>query len=176
MCFVFADVNGRVPLRKAANTACYAFICTSVHRGRLAYPPATPCNVTIQQLVSFHRLVRTIDRYSSVTPTNQYSVHCPPEGLRLQVVTREGALITQPEYVLRFAPPLTISNLLPFDIEVVVTDAASVSTATDPARFHIGVGGRAEVYQFDLTRKIRMSVCMQVGTPLFLFLDCLSHH
>ena len=34
------------------------------------------------------------------------------------MVTREGALITQPEYVLRFQPPLTISNLLPFDITV----------------------------------------------------------
>ncbi len=84
-----------------------------------------------------------------------------------QVVTREGALTTQPEYVLRFAPPLTISNLLPFDITVVVTDAPSVTTATDPATFFIGVGGRAEVYQFDLTRKIRMSVRMQVPAPPF---------
>ena len=27
-------------------------------------------------------------------------------------------MVTQPEYVLRFQPPLTISNLLPFDITV----------------------------------------------------------
>jgi len=40
----------------------------------------------------------------------------------VQVLTREGALIVQPEYVLRFQPPLTISNLLPFDITIVVTD------------------------------------------------------
>lgn len=84
------------------------------------------------------------------------------------MVTREGALTTQPEYVLRFAPPLTISNLLPFDITVVVTDAPSVTTAADPATFFIGVGGRAEVYQFDLTRKIRMSVRMQVSPPPLL--------
>ena len=70
--------------------------------------------------------------------------------------------MTQPEYVLRFAPPLTISNLLPFDITVVVTDGPSVTGAADPATYHIGVGGRAEVYQFDLTRKLRMSVQMQV--------------
>ena len=38
------------------------------------------------------------------------------------MLTREGALMTQPEYVLRFQPPLTISNLLPFDITVIVTD------------------------------------------------------
>ncbi len=31
----------------------------------------------------------------------------------MQVVTREGALVIHPEYVLRFQPPLTISNLLP---------------------------------------------------------------
>jgi hypothetical protein len=43
-------------------------------------------------------------------------------ALLLQVLTREGALMTQPEYVLRFQPPLTISNLLPFDITVVLTD------------------------------------------------------
>lgn len=40
----------------------------------------------------------------------------------LQVLTPEGALMTQPEYVLRFQPPLTISNLLPFDMTVIVTD------------------------------------------------------
>lgn len=39
-----------------------------------------------------------------------------------QVLTSEGALMTQPEYVLRFQPPLTISNLLPFDMTVIVTD------------------------------------------------------
>jgi hypothetical protein len=40
----------------------------------------------------------------------------------LQVLTAEGALMTQPEYVLRFKPPLTITNLLPFDMTVIVTD------------------------------------------------------
>ena len=46
--------------------------------------------------------------------------------------------------------------------QVVATDASSVTTAVDPATFHIGVGGRAEVYSFDLSRKIRMAVQMQV--------------
>jgi hypothetical protein len=40
----------------------------------------------------------------------------------LQVLTAEGALMTQPEYVLRFKPPLTITNLLPFDMTVIITD------------------------------------------------------
>jgi hypothetical protein len=43
----------------------------------------------------------------------------------LQVLTPEGALMTQPEYVLRFKPPLTITNLLPFDMTVIVTDRSA---------------------------------------------------
>lgn len=80
------------------------------------------------------------------------------------MVTREGALANQPEYVLRFAPPLTISNLLPYSITVIVSDAPSVSAAEDPTVFHIPVGGRAEVYEFDLLRKLRCVVQMGVHT------------
>ena len=46
--------------------------------------------------------------------------------------------------------------------------SSSVTTATDPATFRIGVGGRAEVYSFDLTRKLRMAIHMQVrAAPSF---------
>ena len=44
-----------------------------------------------------------------------------------QVLTVEGALMTQPEYVLRFKPPLTITNLLPFDMTVIITDRSAES-------------------------------------------------
>lgn len=51
----------------------------------------------------------------------------------LQVLTAEGALMTQPEYVLRFKPPLTIANLLPFDMTVIVTDRWAGSDVCKPS-------------------------------------------
>lgn len=46
-----------------------------------------------------------------------------------------------------------------------VSYSSSVTTATDPVTFRIGTGGRAEVYSFDLTRKLRMAIQIQVRCP-----------
>jgi hypothetical protein len=54
----------------------------------------------------------------------------------LQVLTAEGALMTQPEYVLRFKPPLTITNLLPFEMTVIVTDRCRVHPSVEPQPYH----------------------------------------
>ena len=47
-----------------------------------------------------------------------------------------------------------------------VSYSSSVTTATDPVTFRIGTGGRAEVYSFDLTRKLRMAIQIQVRCPI----------
>jgi hypothetical protein len=65
-----------------------------------------------------------------------------------------------PEYVMLFHPPLTLHNLLPFDAVFSLSDAASPS-AQGPT-FSVAAGGCVEVYQFDLTRKIRLAIQMQV--------------
>jgi hypothetical protein len=61
---------------------------------------------------------------------------------------------------MRFRPPLVISNKLPYDITVVLADTGS---GLDAPVFQVGVGGSVEVYQFDMTRKIRMSVQLKVS-------------
>ena len=66
-----------------------------------------------------------------------------------------------PEYVLVFQPPLIIHNVLPYPITVILAD----SSTQDPPSFIIGVGGFVEVYQFDMLRKIRMSINMTVCAP-----------
>lgn len=63
-----------------------------------------------------------------------------------------------PEYVMVFLPPLVVHNILPFPITVYLSD-----NQAEQSKFDIDVGGFVEVYQFDLARKIRMYLQMQVN-------------
>ena len=84
----------------------------------------------------------------------------------LQVISKDG--ITSnilPEYVMAFQPPLVVHNVLPHPISVTLADSQA-----EQSMFTIGVGGFVEVYQFDMSRKIRMSITTQVIQPSsFLF-------
>ena len=62
-----------------------------------------------------------------------------------------------PEYVMVFQPPLIIHNVLPFPVTVFLSESQA-----EQSKFEIDVGGFVEVYQFDLARKIRMSLQLQV--------------
>ena len=62
-----------------------------------------------------------------------------------------------------FQPPLVVHNVLPYPISVILADSANQA---ENSMFTIGVGGFVEVYQFDLSRKIRMSISMQVSCLL----------
>ena len=88
-----------------------------------------------------------------------------------QVISKDG--ITSnilPEYVMAFQPPLVVHNVLPYSISVVLADSQAEQSV-----FTIGVGGFVEVYQFDMSRKIRMSIDTQVSTFHFLrILRCKS--
>lgn len=64
-----------------------------------------------------------------------------------------------PEYVMSFHPPLIVQNLLPFEITVKLL---SSKADKDPPSFTVGAGECLEVYQFDMSHKIRMHVDMQV--------------
>lgn len=81
----------------------------------------------------------------------------------MQVFSKDGVASSGlPEYVMCFQPPLIVHNMLPYEIQVTLTDA---STQAEPPIFTIGVGGFVEVYLFDMSRKIRMSmsICMDQG-------------
>ena len=65
-----------------------------------------------------------------------------------------------PEYVMVFQPPLIIHNVLPFPVTVFLSESHA-----EQSKFEIDVGGFVEVYQFDLARKIRMSLQLQVLFP-----------
>lgn len=58
-----------------------------------------------------------------------------------------------------FQPPLVVHNVLPHPISVTLADSQA-----EQSMFTIGVGGFVEVYQFDMSRKIRMSITTQVST------------
>lgn len=62
--------------------------------------------------------------------------------------------------MLCFQPPLVVHNVLPYSITVTLVDA---TCQNEPSVFTIGVGGFVEVYQFDMARKIRMSISMEVN-------------
>lgn len=64
-----------------------------------------------------------------------------------------------PEYVMCFQPPLVVHNVLPYPITVILQDS---TYQAEPSQFTIGVGGFVEVYQFDMSRKIRMSIKLEV--------------
>ena len=73
-----------------------------------------------------------------------------------------------------FQPPLVVHNVLPYPISVILADSANQA---ENSMFTIGVGGFVEVYQFDLSRKIRMSISMQVSclVALALCAPCLCN-
>lgn len=71
-----------------------------------------------------------------------------------------------PEYVLRFHAPIVLHNLLPYPLTVTLTDARSNKSGGVPAQvgsWNIGVGGSEDVYFFDLTKKLKMGIEMQVS-------------
>jgi len=93
---------------------------------------------------------------ATLNPASPPSPHLPP-----QVITKEGmASNVQPEYVLVFQPPLVVHNVLPHPITVILADSQA-----EQSTFTIGVGGFVEVYQFDMSRKIRMSINTQAPLP-----------
>ena len=80
--------------------------------------------------------------------------------LRAQVFSKDGVASSGfPEYVMCFQPPLVVHNVLPYPITVILQDS---SYQAEPSQFTIGVGGFVEVYQFDMSRKIRMSIKLEV--------------
>lgn len=71
-----------------------------------------------------------------------------------------------PEYVLRFHAPIVMHNLLPYPVTVTLTDARSSKSGGVSAQvgsWTIGVGGSEDVYFFDLTKKLKMGIEMQVS-------------
>ena len=92
-------------------------------------------------------------------------------GCCLKVAAKEGEPATKqdeglPEYVLRFHAPIVLHNLLPYPVTVTLTDARSNKTggvAAQAGSWNIGVGGSEDVYFFDLTKKLKMGIEMQVS-------------
>lgn len=73
-----------------------------------------------------------------------------------------------PEYVLRFHAPIVLHNLLPYPVTVTLTDARSNKSggiAAQVGSWNIGVGRSEDVYFFDLTKKLKMGIEMQVSPP-----------
>ena len=70
-------------------------------------------------------------------------------------------MASMPEYVLRFQPPLVIRNCLPFPLTLMLTDLKTVPA--DAPSFTLDVGASIDVHQFDMSRKVRMWVALQVG-------------
>lgn len=95
----------------------------------------------------------------------------PTHDCRLQVAAKEGEPATKqdeglPEYVLRFHAPIVLHNLLPYPVTVTLTDARSSKSGGVSAQvgsWNIGVGGSEDVYFFDLTKKLKMGLEMQVN-------------
>ena len=80
---------------------------------------------------------------------------------QVQASTKEAlaAATAIPGFVLRFQPPLTFHNCLPYAISLTLFDSAGGADATT---FIVPVGGSHAVYQFDLSRRVYMSVTMMV--------------
>lgn len=84
-----------------------------------------------------------------------------------------------PEYVLRFHAPIVLHNLLPYPVTVTLTDARSSKSGGVSAQvgsWNIGVGGSEDVYFFDLTKKLKMGLEMQVSFFSSLFQSRPSPH
>lgn len=62
------------------------------------------------------------------------------------------------EFSLLFQPPLTIRNCLPCEVTITLMDTNSLMQ-----NLTIDVGSSVEVYSYDLSRKIQMSMQLQVG-------------
>lgn len=79
----------------------------------------------------------------------------------LQVFNRDSTQLDATAlWTMRFRAPLVIKNVLPYKITVVLADTTS---GLDAPVFDIDIGASADVYQFDMTRKIRMSIQLKVG-------------
>ena len=88
------------------------------------------------------------------------------------MATKEGGWLATtkqdeglPEYVLRFHAPIVMHNLLPYPVTVTLTDARSSKSGGVSAHvgsWNIRVGGSEDVYFFDLTKKLKMGIEMQV--------------
>ena len=91
----------------------------------------------------------------------------------MQLATKDGEASskdkeTLPEYVLRFHPPLVIHNFLPCPITVTLHDNRAggqhFHQQREPITFSMSTGGYQEIYQLDMSRRIKMSVQMQVSS------------
>lgn len=88
------------------------------------------------------------------------------------MATKEGEPASKqdeglPEYVLRFHAPIVMHNLLPYPVNVTLTDSRSSRSGGVSAQvgsWNIRVGGSEDVYFFDLTKKLKMGIEMQVST------------
>ena len=119
-----------------------------------------------------------------VLPRNQKAT-CSNDPPLLQVATKQGGPATKqdeglPEYVLRFHPPIVLHNRLPYPINVTLTDTRSSragGVAAQVDTWNIRMGGSQDVYTFDLTKKLKMGIEMQVGLltaphPLSFLFPC----
>ncbi len=92
----------------------------------------------------------------------------------MQVATKEGEPATKqdeglPEYVLRFHAPIVMHNLLPYPVTVTLTDSRSSKSGGVSAQvgsWNIRVGGSEDVYFFDLSKKLKMGIEMEVSLGL----------
>ncbi len=62
-----------------------------------------------------------------------------------------------PVFALRFQAPLTFHNCLPHALTLTLVDSAG---GADAATFAVPAGGSHAVYQFDLGRRLSMSIAM----------------
>lgn len=75
-----------------------------------------------------------------------------------QAGSREGAQAAAvPVFALRFQAPLTFHNCLPHALTLTLADSAG---GADAATFAVPAGGSHAVYQFDLGRRLSMSIAM----------------
>ena len=72
------------------------------------------------------------------------------------------SLAAHPEHCLAFFPPIIIHNVLPFEVEVFLQDHSS-ATEQERLSWSIPRGSSQEVYNFDMTRKLKMHVHLKVG-------------
>lgn len=76
----------------------------------------------------------------------------------MQTGSREDApAAAVPAFTLRFQAPLTFHNCLPHAVTLTLLDSAG---GADAATFTVPAGGSHAEYQFDLSRRLAMSVIM----------------
>jgi len=79
---------------------------------------------------------------------------CPLQGK----LAAGGFMESMQEFSLLFQPPLTIRNCLPCEIIITLVDSNSLTQ-----NYTIDVGSSVEVHSYDLSRKIHMSMQLQVS-------------